>query len=293
MSVGQQIYVRLLAGGTPTRITDPANGTASKPAWNPVNDDENRDWIAYTATTTVDGKSVPRLRVANAAGTGDEPLFGGTYATWRAHGAAWKPDGDGVVFLSPETTCTCEGDYDHVFGSPAHSDQEPALVLNEDREVLSPTWLGPLDGGGVVVERTSAAAPDKNHPGAHVVTLQDARSDGSDPRDLGLTILNEDPAADTDTDPAKDPLFQPASGFDPWTERQNYTPDGRRIVVTRFETDADGRMDRADLDGGRRRFQRGAHAAQGPRRDGLGHRPDVLPGRQAPCLHPDFAGRRR
>lgn len=73
------------------------------------------------------------------------------------------------------------------------------------------------------------------------MTLQDARSDGSDPRDLGLPILNEDPAADTNTDPAKDPLFQPATGFDPWTERQNYTPDGRRIVVTRFETDADGR----------------------------------------------------
>lgn len=89
------------------------------------------------------------------------------------------------MFLSPEITCTCEGDYDHVFSSPAHSDQEPALVLNEDREVLSPTWLGPLDGGGVVVERTSSAAPDKNHPGAHVVTLQDVRADGADPATWG------------------------------------------------------------------------------------------------------------
>ncbi|MCX5055562.1 MULTISPECIES: hypothetical protein [unclassified Streptomyces] len=237
--VGQQIYVRALNGGPATRITSPANGTAGEPAWNPVNDDVNRDWIAYTATTTVDGTSVPRLRITN--GTSDEPLFGGTYANWRAHGASWKPNGDGLVFLSPEITCTCEGDYDHVFKATAHSDQEPELVLNEDRKVLSPTWVGPVDGGGVVVERTSAAPPDKNHSGAHVVTLQDARSDGSDPRDLGLPILNEDPAADTNTDPAKDPLFQPATGFDPWTERQNYTPDGRRIVVTRFETDADGR----------------------------------------------------
>jgi Tol biopolymer transport system component len=243
---GRQIYVRPLNGGTATRVTDPANGTAGEPAWNPVNDDENRNWIAYTATTTVDGRSVSRLRVTNANGTGDEPLLGGDRAQWRAHGAAWLPDGDGVLFLSPEITCECEGDWDHVFRATAHSDQVPSLVLNENREVLSPTWLGPLDGGGVVVERTTAANP-------HVVTLQDIRMDGADPRDLGLTILDEDPAADTNTDPAKDPLFQPAAGYDPWTERQNYTPDGRRIVVTRFENNADGRrIERiwvADADG--------------------------------------------
>ncbi|MGW2700731.1 hypothetical protein [Streptomyces sp. NPDC001340] len=233
-AAGSQIYVRPLNGGTATRVTDPVNGTAGEPAWNPVNDDENRNWIAYTATTTVDGQPVPRLRVTNAEGTGDEPLLGGARAQWRAHGAAWLPDGDGVLFLSPEITCECEGDWDHVFRATAHSDQVPSLVLNENREVLSPTWLGPLNGGGVVVERTSAATP-------HVVTLQDIRMDGADPRDLGLTILNEDPAADTNTDPAKNPLFQPAAGYDPWNERQNYTPDGRRIVVTRFENNADGR----------------------------------------------------
>ncbi|WP_445280214.1 hypothetical protein [Streptomyces sp. DSM 118148] len=242
--VGEQIYVRPLNGGTATRITSPANGTASEPAWNPVNDDVNRDWIAYTSTTTENGQSVPRLRITN--GTSDEALFAGDYAGWRAHGASWLPDGDQLVFLSPEITCTCEGDYDHVFKSTAHADTEPGLVLNENREVLSPTWLGPVNGGGVVVERDSAANP-------HVVTLQDARIDGSDPRDLNLTILNEDPAADTNTDPTKDPLFQPAAGYDPWTERQNYTPDGRRIVVTRFETNADNqRIERiwlADADG--------------------------------------------
>ncbi|MFI1418414.1 TolB family protein [Streptomyces sp. NPDC020731] len=231
-SAGRQIYVRDLDGDTATRITDPANGTASEPAWNPVDDGANRDWIAYTVTTTENGRSVRRLRITN--GTVDEPLFGGARATWRAHGAAWLPDGDGLVFLSPETTCECEGDWDHVFRSTAHSDRVPSLVLNENRDVLSPTWLGSLDGGGAVVERTSAAGP-------HTVTLQDVRSDGSDPRDLGLTILEEDPEADTNTDPAKDPLFEPRPGYDPWTERQSYTPDGRRIVVTRFETNAEGR----------------------------------------------------
>ncbi|MEV0639422.1 hypothetical protein AB0I77_31705 [Streptomyces sp. NPDC050619] len=256
-TAGQQIYVQPLAGGTATRLTDPANGPATEPVWNPVNDDAHRNLIAYTVTITVNGQSVNRLRLTD--GTTDGPLLG-EYAEWRAHGAAWLPNGNEVLFLSPEVTCTCEGDYDHVFRAQTHTTTEPGLVLNEDREVLSPTWLGSQDGGGAVVERTSAADPDgapapdtENISGAHVVTLQDARSDGSDPRDLGLTILNEDPQADTNTDPAKDPLFQPRAQYDPWTERQNYTPDGRRIVVTRFETnDAGQRIERiwmVDADG--------------------------------------------
>lgn len=240
-AVGQQIYVRPLTGGTAQRVTDPADGTASEPAWNPVDDAENRDVIAYTAT----GPDGPRLRWAAGGGGGGGPLLSGAQSGWRTHGAAWLPDGDGLVFLSPDVTCECEGDWDHVFRTTAHSDATPSLVLSEDREIETVTWFGPVDGGGAVVDRTSAAGP-------HVVTLQDIRSDGSDPRDLGLTILKEDPAADTNTDPAKDPLFGPAAGYDPWTERQNYTPDGRRIVVTRFEDTDDGRIERiwlADADG--------------------------------------------
>ncbi|MCX5013318.1 hypothetical protein OG765_20330 [Streptomyces sp. NBC_00555] len=238
-AAGRQVYVRPLRGGAATRVTDPGNGTATEPVWNPVDDAANRDVIAYTAT----GTSGPRLRWTN--GRTDGQLLAGAQANWRTHGAAWLPDGNGVLFLSPDRTCDCEGDWDHVFRVPAHSADTPQLVLSEDREVGSPTWLGPLKGGGAVVERTSAAGP-------HVVTLQDARMDGSDPRDLNLTLLKEDPAADTNTDPAKDPLFQPAPGFDPWTERQNYTPDGRRIVLTRFEDTRDGRIERiwmADADG--------------------------------------------
>ncbi|MEU9232213.1 hypothetical protein [Streptomyces subrutilus] len=240
-AAGRQVYVRPLRGGEATRVTDPAAGTATEPVWNPVDDAANRNLIAYTAT----GPAGPRLRWTDGRAGG--PLLGGAQAGWRTHGAAWLPDGDGLLFLSPDRTCDCTGDWDHVFRVPAHSEQTPQLVLSEDREVGSPTWLGPLEGGGAVVERTSAAGP-------RVVTLQDARMDGSDPRDLGLTILEEDPAADTNTDPAKDPLFQPAPGFDPWTERQNYTPDGRRIVLTRFEDTAAGRIERiwmADADGTR------------------------------------------
>nr|WSX53958.1 hypothetical protein OG409_36590 [Streptomyces sp. NBC_00974] len=240
-AAGRQVYVRPLRGGAATRVTDPANGTATEPVWNPVDDATNRDLIAYTAT----GPGGPRLRWTD--GRGDGPLLAGAQAGWRTHGAAWLPDGDGVLFLSPDRTCDCEGDWDHVFRVPAHSADPPKVELSEDREVGSATWLGPLNGGGTVVERTSAAGP-------HVVTLQDARMDGSDPRDLGLTILKEDPAADDNTDPAKDPLFRPAPGYDPWTERQNYTPDGRRIVLTRFEDTPDGRIERiwiADADGSR------------------------------------------
>ncbi|MTE17744.1 hypothetical protein F0L17_01065 [Streptomyces sp. TRM43335] len=230
-SAGPQIYVRPLTGGAASRITDPANGAATEPVWNPVDDPAHRDLIAYTATAA--GQDDPQLRVTD--GRTDGPLLGGARERWRAHGAAWLPDGDEVLFLSPEITCECEGDWDHVFRAPVHSAEVPSLVLSEDREVLSPTWLGPLDGGGAVVERVSAAGPN-------TVTLQDVRTDGADPRDLGLTILREDPRAD-DPGPGstEDPLFRPAPGYDPWTVRQNYTPDGRRIVVTRFEDGPDGR----------------------------------------------------
>ncbi|QES02011.1 DUF11 domain-containing protein [Streptomyces venezuelae] len=237
--VGRQVYVRPLAGGDATRVTDPANGRATEPVWNPVDDAENRDVIAYTAT----GSSGPRLRWTD--GRADGPLLAGAQANWRTHGAAWLPDGDKLLFLSPDRTCECKGDWNHVFQVPVHSEQVPALILSEDREVGSPTWLGPLEGGGTVVERVSAEGP-------HAVTLQDVRMDGSDPRDLNLPILNEDPAADTNTDPAKDPLFQPGADYDPWTERQSYTPDGRRIVVTRFEGPKNARIQRiwmADADG--------------------------------------------
>lgn len=260
---GTQIYVRDLDGGPLTRISDPANGPATEPVWNPVDDADHRNLIAYTATIPPDSgprltgaklaaaavaNGSPRLRVTD--GTSDQPFMAGDYASWRAHGASWLPGGDGVVFLSPEITCSCEGDFDHVFRTSLHGAGEPLLVLTEDREVSSPTWVGPVDGGGAVVERDTAANPC-------IVTLQDVRMDGSDPRDLGVTILEEDPAAWTNTDPSKNPLFVPAAGYDPWSERQNYTPDGRRIAVTRFE-DVDpanpgaGRMERiwqVDADG--------------------------------------------
>ncbi|WP_320773494.1 hypothetical protein [Streptomyces sp. CRN 30] len=234
---GRQVYVRPLAGGAASRLTDPANGEATEPVWNPVDDAAHRDRIMYTATAA---EGQPRLRMTD--GDTDKTWLAGTYAQWRAHGAAWMPDGNEVLFLSPEITCTCTSGWDHVYRATEDLARDPATVLDEDREVRSPTWLD----GGAVVERVTADKPNE-------VTLQDARADGADPRDLGLEpLLREDPAADTDTDPAADPLFRPAPGHDPWTERQNYTPDGRRIVFTRFTGPADSRIQQihmVDADG--------------------------------------------
>ncbi|MEU6018802.1 hypothetical protein ABZ826_33690 [Streptomyces sp. NPDC047515] len=238
---GRQIYERAVSGGRVARISDAPAGDATEPVWNPVDDDSHRALVAYTLTT--DDETGPRLRVTEGIGT-DRPLLAGVQTDWRTRSAAWLPDGNDLVFLSPDTTCGCK-EFDHVYRATTFTGTEPRTVLGEDRAVESPTWLGPVDSGNVVVARRSASA-------ANDVTLQDVRQDGSDPRDLGLTLLREDPAAGTNTDPAVDPLFNPSEGYDPWTERQNYTPDGRRIVVTRFEDSDAGRIERiwmADADG--------------------------------------------
>ncbi|SFY19681.1 DUF11 domain-containing protein [Streptomyces atratus] len=235
------IYERAVSGGAARVISDGPPGDATEPEWNPVDDDTHRARIAYTLTT--DETTGPRLRVTEGIGA-DRPLLAGVQADWRTRSAAWLPDGNGLLFLSPDTTCGCK-DYDHVYRTTAFDGNEPGLTLGEDRAVESPTWLGPADSGTpVVARRTTREAND--------VTLQDVRQDGSDPRDLGLSILDEDPEANTNTDPAKDPLFNPAEAYDPWTERQNYTPDGRRIVLTRFEGPEKQRVERiwlADADG--------------------------------------------
>lgn len=239
---GKQIYVRALTGGPQTRISAGPAGDATEPVWNPAADPGHRDLVAYTLDPS--GAGGTQLRVTDGNGE-DEPLLGGGYANWNARSADWLPAGDDLVFISPERTCDCRTMHDHVYRARAGAPDAPSLKLDENRAVSTPTWLGPQDGGGIVVERTSAPAP-------HTATLQDVRQDGSDPRDLGVTILKEDPAANTNTDPAVDPLFNPRDGYDPWTERQSYTPDGRRIVVTRFrDTDA-GRVQQiwlTDADG--------------------------------------------
>ncbi|MEU4267244.1 hypothetical protein [Streptomyces sp. NPDC026092] len=243
---GKQIYRRALDGGAYERISDAPAGTADDPAWNPVDDTVNRDLVAYTHTAAPGtDPSGPRLRVTSGPGA-DGPLLSGEQAGWNTRQAAWQPDGDTILFLSINGPCGCTNPYETVYRAVAHSAETAQSLLYEDRVVDSPTWLGPQNGGTVLVTRTTAEARIHAY-------LQDVRPDGSDPRDLGVKILREDPTARTNTDPAVDPLFNPPGKYDPWTERQSYTPDGRRIVVSRFQGDPEtGRIEQiwlTDADG--------------------------------------------
>ncbi|MFI6978915.1 hypothetical protein ACIBSV_09980 [Embleya sp. NPDC050154] len=229
-AAGRQILARAITGGPETRLSHAPPGDATEPAWNPVDDPAHRDRIVFTLDTGP--QTGPRLWETTGNGT-DRPLLTGGPAGWRTESAAWLPGGDGLLFLSPDQTCGCDP-FANVYRVQDAPDAVPDLVLKENRAVDAPTWLGSPTSGTVLVTRTTADA-------SHVATLQDTRPDGSDPRDLGFAILEEDPEADTNTDPARDPLFNPRAGFDPWTERQNYTPDGRRIVATRFEDGGNGR----------------------------------------------------
>lgn len=244
---GTQIYERDLSGGPVTCVSDSAEGDASEPEWNPVGDGTHRTRVVYTVRVEPqsDTDTGHRLRVTDGPGTG-RPVLTGLGADWGTRSSAWLPDGEGLLFLSPNTDCGCSV-YDHVYRIGSLGEPVPRMVLTEDREVEAPAVLGPVDSWTTVVTRRTTKDAD-------LVTLQDMRQDGSDPRDLRLDVLREDPRAwsNTSDDPADDPLFHPADGYDPWTERQTYTPDGRQIAVTRFETVDGERVQRiwlADTDG--------------------------------------------
>ncbi|GAB2719812.1 hypothetical protein [Kitasatospora kifunensis] len=237
-----QVFVMPLAGGASRQITTVTTGSAIDPAWNPVNDDAHREQIVYTWDQG--GTVGPSLRLTSPTG-GDRAFFPGTGSTWQSGSAAWLPDGSGVLFVSPNKSDGTLTATQNVYRAPTCSCTPPQLVYSGDRLIETPTWLGTQSQGGPVVGQTSAAA-------SNVADVEDVLPDGTDPRDLGISVLSEDPAASTDTNPADDPLFNPHAGYDPWFERQGYTPDGRNIVVTRFEESPAGRIERiwlADADG--------------------------------------------
>ncbi|MGW3043922.1 hypothetical protein ACWC9T_28640 [Kitasatospora sp. NPDC001159] len=241
-----QIYLRPFTGGAPVKVTDVTTGNALDPTWNPLNDDQHRNQIVYTWDKGDQGRT---LMLTSPTG-GDKAFFPGTGSTWRTGSASWLADGSGVLFLSTDrlnSSIPVEPPVVNLYRAPTCDCTDPQLLYSTNRLIATPTWLGTQAEGGPVVEQTSASA-------ANVADLQDVRPDGADPRDLGISVLKEDPAADlnTDPDPAADPLFHPGPGYDPWYERQAYTPDGRQIVVTRYEDSPAGRIQRVwltDADG--------------------------------------------
>ncbi|GAA3031500.1 hypothetical protein [Actinokineospora globicatena] len=227
-----------LAGG-PTRVlVNEPNGQASQPSWNP------RDGrLAYTVDL---GAAGTRVNILSGGATTGTPLLSGGQAGWSVQSPEWKPDGVNLLFLTKDQDCTCTADpavlkVYCVDTSTLPAPQLPDLLLAEDRAVSSPTWQ--VIGGAqrLLVARTSA-------PSANTATLQDIQPDGTDPRDLGVPVLREDPEAVNDPNL----LFHPRPPYDPWTQRQSYSPDGRRIVLSRFEDEAGRRVQRlwlVDADG--------------------------------------------
>ncbi|OKI16283.1 hypothetical protein A6A25_12760 [Saccharothrix sp. CB00851] len=235
---GREIYRIPVGGGRVDRLTDEPDGDAGEPDWNPRD-----DRIAYT----LDVGGVPRPRVLGAGRVG-VPVLGGDQAGWRGRWPVWQPDGAGLLFLSTDQVCSCPADpdvekvYQVDTGPGLPVTAAPGLLLAEDRAVTSPTWLVDARGEHLVVARTTA----ETH---FTATLQDIRPDGSDPRDLGVPVLREDPESVDDPNL----LFRPRAGFDPWTQRQSYSPDGRTIALSRFEQVGDTRVQRlwlVDADGG-------------------------------------------
>ncbi|MFL6118058.1 hypothetical protein [Actinophytocola sp.] len=221
-----QIYRQPVAGGVAVPVTDEPAG-ATEPAWNA------RDGrIAYTA-------GGDQIRVDGT------PLLGGDQAGRQTRWPVWKPDGTGLLFLSPDEEDGNVADVYEVDTTPGlPATAAPGLLLGEDRDVTSPAWLD--DPARLLVSHTSA-------PTRTTATLQDIRPDGSDPRDLDVPLLREDPEAVNDSNL----LFHPRAGFDPWFQREEFSPDGRQLVVTRF-TDVDGvraqRLWLVDADGGNPRL---------------------------------------
>jgi conserved repeat domain len=236
-----QVY-RIPAGGGPaTQVTTEPTG-AAEPAWDP---NPTHQRIAYTVGP--DG-SHPEVWLIAPDGTGRARML---LPGWEARQPAWTADGATVAFVSrtlPDGQTT--GTVDRLYSVVVQADPCTCVVvprLAEDRDVSHPTWytVPGTTTESLLVARTSA-------PERTTATLQDIRPDGVDPRDLRLPILREDPGAMTDSRL----LWEPVDG-DPWFERQAYSPDGRRIAVSRFETVDGVRTERiwiVDADGGQARL---------------------------------------
>ncbi|MBB5907618.1 hypothetical protein [Actinoalloteichus hymeniacidonis] len=271
---GREIYQRPVSGGAVQRVSDEPEGAALDPQWHPTD-----EMIAYTLDPSGNGDPAAvegmRIRLFDLAENLVLPLLGGDQESWNSRSPAWGIEGNTLLFVSRQTASAAAraggppmyGSGDGAGGAGEHppggTPAEPGtgedrvyevptdgclpycgvpdLVSDEERDIDVPTWLDLPQGPHPIIERTTSADP-------YTVTLQDVRPDGADPRDLGLVVLREDPAIGTDSRR----MWYPNPGFDPWTHRQAYSPDGSTLVVTRFEDTDSGRVQRlwlVDADG--------------------------------------------
>ena len=223
-----QVWCVPAAGGPIRFMTDVAGG-AGEPSWNPV---ASRNLIAYTAAPN--SANDRKVHIAGRDGSNDRLMLD---ADWESHQPVWSPDGVTVAFVSRSTQPSGTlGGHELLYSGEPRDDGcacVAQLRYDEDRSISTPSWYDP-DGAGVrlLITRTTAADRFTAH-------LADVRPDGVDPRDLGVFVLREDPAAATDPNR----LWNPVDG-DPWTSRPSYSPDGRTILFSRFESEGAGRVAR-------------------------------------------------
>ncbi|MFR9728803.1 hypothetical protein ACL03H_06185 [Saccharopolyspora sp. MS10] len=231
-----QIYTREVSGGLSLPRTREPTGGAVQPAWNPV--DQDRIAYAWDADGDLDGTDDRQVRVLSGQqATIGVPLLGGAQERWSSSWPVWRPDGNSLLFLSRDRIGAGGRGATGAHLADARSaptTSPPVLVVDGPRDVSSPA---PLPDGRVLVERPTAAA--------NVAVLQDIRPDGSDPRSLGVEVLHEDPLAVDDSNR----LFEPDPDYDPWTQRQSYSPDGSTIAVSVFRGPAGDREQRIELVG--------------------------------------------
>ncbi|WP_243788779.1 hypothetical protein [Saccharopolyspora gloriosae] len=229
-----QIYSRFVFGKFAHLRTKEPTGGAVQPAWNPVDEDR----IAYTwdADGNPEGTDDQQVRVLSGyhPKTG-VPLLSGQQSGWTNSWPVWLPGGDSLLFLSHYKIGVGRSESTYVYwveAPTAPTTSTPVLLLDEGGEVSSPTQL---PDGKLLVSRPTAAA--------NVAVLQDIRPDGSESRSLGVDVLHEDPGAVGDSDK----LFEPGEDYDPWTQRQSYSPDGATIAVSVFSGPAGDREQRIQL----------------------------------------------
>ncbi|WP_306204694.1 hypothetical protein [Actinoplanes sp. RD1] len=218
-----KVWCVTVGGDTPPElVTDGGGAGAGEPSWN--TGEGRGDLIAYTLAPQTAGAQ--RIHIATRDGQNDRPMLN---EPWQGRQPSWNATGTTVAFLSRSvgTGETAPDGIERVYTAvPPDNGCTCAAILHsaEDRLPSNPGWYTP-DGGTEELLITRTTAPDQ-----YTVRLSDIRPGAVDPRDLGVTLGREDPAAETNPD-----LLWATSNGDPWWSRPSYSPDAQQILVSVFE----------------------------------------------------------